>query len=177
MSSLLYRLGHAVVGRARLVIALWAVVLVALGGLAAGLGGQLQDNLTIPGTESQQGLDTLEQRFPELAGTSGQVLFVAPEGERVQAYAEEIRVVIKKVEQVEHVQVATDPFSSENRALSVSENGRDALTQVQLDIPLEQVDDLTVDELEEATQLSGDSDLRVHLGGQIFTNNQVHVSV
>ena len=153
MSSSLYRLGHAVVARARLVLALWAVVLVALGGLAAGLGGQLQDNLTIPGTESQQGLDTLEQRFPELAGTSGQILFVAPEGERVQTYADEIHDVISKVEEVEHVQIATDPFSSKNRALSVSENGRDALTQVQLDIPLERVDEQTVDDLEDATQL------------------------
>ncbi len=151
-------------------------MLVALGGLAAGLGGQLQDNLTIPGTESQQGLDTLEQRFPELAGTSGQILFVAPEGQRVQTYADEIHDVISKVEEVEHVQIATDPFSSKNRALSVSENGRDALTQVQLDIPLERVDAQTVDDLEDATQLPGDSDLSVHLGGSIFTNNQVHVS-
>ena len=84
MSSYLYRLGHAVARRARSVLALWAVVLVALGALAVGLGGQLQDDLTIPGTESQQGLDTLEQRFPELAGTSGQILFVAPQGERIR---------------------------------------------------------------------------------------------
>ena len=73
MSSHLYRLGHAVARRAKSVLALWALVLIASGALAVGLGGQLQDNMTIPGTESQQGLDTLEQRFPELAGTSGQV--------------------------------------------------------------------------------------------------------
>src|ERR671910_97665 len=111
MSSLLYRLGHAVVGRARLVIALWAVVLVALGGLAAGLGGQLQDNMTIPGTESQEGLDTLEQRFPELAGTSGQVLFVAPQGERITSYDAQVETVLDKVKKVDHVEVVTDPFS------------------------------------------------------------------
>ena len=69
-------------------------MLIASGALAVGLGGQLQDNMTIPGTESQEGLDTLEQRFPELAGTSGQVLFVAPQGERITAYDGQVVLVV-----------------------------------------------------------------------------------
>ncbi|MGZ4466491.1 MAG: hypothetical protein ACXVW0_14110, partial [Nocardioides sp.] len=66
MSSFLYRLGHAVAGRPRRVVAAWLVLLLAAGALAVGLGGKLQDDLTIPGTESQQGLDTLAHRFPEV---------------------------------------------------------------------------------------------------------------
>ena len=176
MSSHLYRLGHAVARRAKTVLALWAALLIALGALAVGLGGQLQDNMTIPGTESQQGLDTLEQRFPELAGTSGQILFVAPDGERITSYDGQVDAVLAKVKKVDHVEVVTDPFAKEQRRLSVSDNGRDALAQVQLDIPLDKIEPGTIDDLEKATELPGDSELEVHLGGQALTNTQVHVS-
>ena len=176
MSSHLYRLGHAVARRAKSVLALWAVVLIGLGALAVGLGGQLQDNMTIPGTESQQGLDTLEQRFPELAGTSGQVLFVAPEGKRITSYDGQVDAVLDKVREVDHVEVVTDPFSKEQRKLSVSENGRDALAQVQLDVALDRLEPSTVDDLKKAAQPPGDSDLDVHLGGQALTQTTVHVS-
>ena len=155
MSSHLYRLGHAVARRAKSVLALWAVVLIASGALAVGLGGQLQDNMTIPGTESQQGLDTLEQRFPELAGTSGQVLFVAPQGERITSYDGQVDAVLDKVKKVDHVEVVTDPFAKEQRKLSVSDNGRDALAQVQLDVPLDRLEPSTVDDLKKAAQPPG----------------------
>jgi RND superfamily putative drug exporter len=175
MSSLLYRLGHAVSRRAARVLALWLVVLVGSGALAGGLGGALQDDLTIPGTESQHGLDLLDQRFPEVAGVSGQLLFVAPEGERIEQYDDQVRGVLRRTKDVEHVIVATDPFDKGGR-LAVSDNGRFALTQVQLDIPLDQLDDATVAELEEAAQLPDGSPAQVHLGGSIFANKQLEVT-
>jgi len=176
VSSFLYRLGHAMVRRSKRVLALWALVLVAMGALAAGLGGSLQDNLTIPGTESQEGLDVLEQRFPEVAGTSGQVLFVAPEGEQVRDHRADVEAVAAELRKVDHVEIATDPFSERNR-LSLSENGRDALVQVQLDVPLDRLDEATIADLEEATgSLPSASPLEVHLGGQLFANKSVQVS-
>ncbi len=174
MSSFLYRLGHVMVRRAKRVLALAMLALVLMGALAVGLGGTLQDNLTIPGTESQDGLDVLAQRFPEVAGTSGQILLVAPEGEQVSDHRDEVEQVVKRVGDVDHVQLATDPFEKRN-ALALSGNGRDALVQVQLDVPLDQLEDSTVDSLERAARASGSS-LEVHLGGQIFTNKSVQVS-
>ena len=175
MSSALYRLGHAVVRRAGRVLAAWAVLLLAAGLLAGGLGGRLQDDLTIPGTESQQGLDVLEQRFPEVAGVSGQILFVAPPGERVRQYDEQVGAVLHRVEDVDHVLLATDPFDKGGR-LTVSEDGRHALSQVQLDVPLDELDDATVAQLEEATALPDGSALDVHLGGSLFANKSVEVT-
>src|SRR5436190_24370907 len=104
MSSLLYRLGHAVVGHAKRVLALGVLALVLSGALAVGLGGQLQDNLTIPGTESQDGLDVLAQRFPEVSGTSGQVLVVAPKGERIRDHRDEVKSAVERVRKVDHVE-------------------------------------------------------------------------
>ncbi len=176
MSSFLSRLGHTVARRAKAVLALWALLIVAMSTLAVGLGGQLQDDLSIPGTESQRGLDTLNNRFPELAGTSGQILFVAPEGQQVTAYAGQVGQVLDTVKQVEHVQIVTDPFTKKDRAISLSQDGRDALVQVLLDVPLDRLDPATVAALEEAAQLPQSSDLDVHLGGSIFTNTQVTLS-
>ena len=81
------------------------------------------------------------------------------------------------MERVEHVVLATDPFRRQQR-LSLSEDGRHALSQVQLDVPLDQLDDATVAEIEEAARsLPGSSDLEVHLGGTIFTSTTVHASL
>ena len=175
MSSALYRLGHAVVRRSGRVLAAWVALLFGVGLLAGGLGGQLQDDLTIPGTESQQGLDVLEQRFPEVAGVSGQIVFVVPAGERVRQYAAQVDAVLRKVEAVDHVLVATDPFDKDGR-LTVSEDERHALSQVQLDIPLDELDEATVAELEEATSLPAGAALDVHLGGSLFANKTVEVT-
>ena len=177
MSSSLYRLGRLMARRARLVLVVWLLAVLGAGLVAVGAGGTLQEDLTIPGTESQHGLDVLERQFPEVAGTSGQVLFQAPAGERVRDYRGQVRAVLDRVERVEHVVLATDPFSRQQR-LSLSEDGRHALSQVQLDVPLDQLDDATVAEIEEAARsLPGNSDLRVHLGGTIFTSTTVHASL
>ncbi|HEX4978015.1 MAG TPA: MMPL family transporter [Nocardioides sp.] len=175
MSSFLYRLGHAVARRAGRTLAAWLVLLLGTGALAAGLGGTLQDDLTIPGTESQRGLDVLDQRFPEVAGVSGQLLFVAPEGEQVRAYDDQVRRVLQRTRDVDHVLLATDPFEKGGR-LTVSKDGRHALSQVQLDIPLDRLEESTVAELEEATELPSGAGLEVHLGGSLFANKQVEVT-
>ncbi len=83
--------------------------------------------------------------------------------------------MLSRVEAVDHVLVATDPFERGGR-LSVSQDGRDALSQVQLDVPLDRLDDATVADLEQATSLPGSSPLQVHLGGSLFVNKSVEVT-
>ncbi len=151
------------------------VLLLGVGVLAGGLGGKLQDDLTIPGTEAQQGLDILDRRFPEVAGVSGQILFAAPEGERIEEYDDEVRDVLREARTVDHVLVATNPFGK-GRDLAVSPDGRYALSQVQLDVSLDELDEATVAELEEATALPDDAAIDRHLGGSIFASKSVEVS-
>ncbi|HLN76999.1 MAG TPA: MMPL family transporter [Nocardioidaceae bacterium] len=178
MSSFLYRLGRRLARRGKLVLAAWLVVLVGSGVVAVAAGGQLQDDLTIPGTEAQEGIDVLGRQFPEAAGTSGQVLFVAPEREGLRNHRDEIRHVLHGLEAVDHVVLVTDPFDADQRRVALSDDGRHALAQVQLDIPLERLDQQTIEDLAEAAQdVPRGSTLRVHLGGSIFTNHTVHLSV
>ncbi len=178
MSSFLYRLGRWVAQRAKLVLVVWLVALLGSGIVAVAAGGELQDDLTIPGTEAQEGIDVLERQFPEAAGTSGQVLFVAPEGEQVGRHRDEIEDIVDRLEKVDHVVLVTDPFAEDQRRIALSEDGRHALAQVQLDIPLEEADEETVADLSEAARSTPEgSTLEVHLGGSIFTSTTVHLSV
>ena len=178
MSSFLYRLGRRMARRARLVLVVWLVAFVGSGVVAVGAGGQLQDDLTIPGTEAQEGIDVLERQFPEAAGTSGHVLFVAPEGEAVRSHRADIRAVLDRLEDVDHVVLVTDPFAADQRRIALADDGRHALAQVQLDIPLEHVDEGTLAQLTEAAlSVPDESPLEVHVGGSIYAVTGVDLSL
>lgn len=176
MSSVLYRLGRAVHHRWRAVLLGWLVALLAVGGGAAALGGSLADSFTIPGTESQEGLDVLQQRFPQLAGASGQILLVAPQGSRVADAQADVDAVRAAAEAVPHVVAVSDPFDPMN-ASALSPDGRHAIVQVQLDEDVSSLDQATIDALTEigSTPPPG-SDLEMSVGGSIFTTRAVHVS-
>ncbi|MBC7275505.1 MMPL family transporter [Nocardioides sp.] len=174
MSSYLYRLGRQVARRAKTVLALWLLLAVLLGALTVSLGGKLQNDFTIPGTESQQGLDALTQRFPEVSGTSAQLVFVAPEGEKIEDHRAEVRAVLAEVEKVDHVATVTDPLASENR--TVSDDGRDALATVQLDRGLDELPEGVTEDLEKAAELPEGSPVELHIGGDAYSVTGVHVS-
>ena len=70
MSSVLYRIATFTVKHARAVIAAWVGLLLVTVAAMITIGGQLTNDFTIPGTEGQRGLDVLNERFDELAGTS-----------------------------------------------------------------------------------------------------------
>lgn len=53
----------------------WVLVAVLLGVLAGTAGGAFADRFSIPGSESQQALDTLRSEFPAYAGDSAQIVF------------------------------------------------------------------------------------------------------
>ncbi|MCZ9342556.1 hypothetical protein NGM37_32845, partial [Streptomyces sp. TRM76130] len=69
MATWLYRLGIHAHRRRRLVLAAWLAVLAAAVACLAVLGGKLDNEFTIPGSESQQALDTMAEDFPAAAGT------------------------------------------------------------------------------------------------------------
>ena len=175
MSSYLFRLGRRIGGNAGKVVAAWLLLLAVAGGLAAAFGGQLSDEITIPGTESQQGIDVLETRFPEVSGTIGQVVYSADEGERITEHRAAIEQRLQLMREIEEVRFAVSPFTEDARDLSISEDGEHALVQVQLTIPLEKVTPELQDEIAEA---AGEPDgLRVDLGGQMYTTTSTPVSV
>ncbi|MEU1888713.1 MMPL family transporter [Micromonospora rifamycinica] len=143
MATLLYRLGRASLRRRRLVVAVWLVVLVGLGIAAATLKGPTASNFTMPGTESQQALDLLAERFPAASGATGTIAVKAPadgqlttpEGQAV------VKEVVQEAATLPGVVGAVDPYRSQ----AITPNGRFALIQVQFATV---GDDVTADQRE-----------------------------
>ena len=92
-----------------------AVVWVLLAGVCFGVTsvakGALVNDYTIPGTESQHGIDTLDERFPRRPGRPGQLVFESASGP-ITDHQAPIEDQITAIEKVKHVSSVDDPFAS-----------------------------------------------------------------
>ncbi|TDE14092.1 MMPL family transporter [Jiangella asiatica] len=167
MATLLYRLGRFSFRRRGLVALIWVVLLGAFGAGAATLSGQTSDSFTIPGTESQEALDVLAERFPEAAadGAQGRVVFAAPDGQTLTDPANQQAVESVVAELADAPQVATvaDPFQSQ----AVSPDGTVAYAQVNYDVMFGDLTDEAKDALDDAVQAGRDAGLTVEVGGDV----------
>ena len=78
MSTYLYRLARWCYGHRRLVLAGWLLVVVVVVVTLSVLGhGTENDNITIPGTESQNVVNLLKVKVPAFSGAQTQVVFAA----------------------------------------------------------------------------------------------------
>ncbi|WP_322819510.1 MMPL family transporter [Tepidiforma sp.] len=92
-----------------LVLAVWVVVLVGIGGLAARFGGEFQTEFRLPGSESQRANDLLRERFPAQAGGEADIVFEVPSG--VAGARGEIEGVLAEiVREVPDVAAVESPF-------------------------------------------------------------------
>jgi RND superfamily putative drug exporter len=173
MSTLLYRLGRACFRRRGLVSAAWVVVLAAVVTVLVTVGGQFDDEFTIPGSESQTALDQLRDASPAAAGAGAQLVFIAPEGETVATpeYAQAIAETVAAAGEVDQVGAVLDPFQSQ----AISADGRAALAGVQYDVQAEGLAGDALEQLQGATAAAEDAGLRVEVGGNAFSTTAVTI--
>jgi len=65
LTPLLYRLGHFCARHPVWVLAVWVVIAVAVVGVARSVGQETNDDLTLPGTDSQAATNLLSDKFPD----------------------------------------------------------------------------------------------------------------
>ena len=181
VSSFLYRLGQRAVVARRAVISAWLVVLLVIGGAVLVVGGSLDDDVSIPGTESQAALDRLAATFPQVSGASAQVIVVAPEGGQITdpAVREAIDEATARLAAVDRVAGVVTPFD-ELVSGTTSADGRAGLIAIQLDGSSTAVPESTKEALHDLT-LELDTALpdgaRASLGGQLFSNEFPEMSL
>ncbi len=129
MSSFLARLGRASYRHRGLVSVAWLALLGVVITLLVTVGSSFDDEFTIPGSESQEALDQLNEVSPGAGGVGAQIVFVAPEGSSVTdpAFARAIEQVVTTAREAPQVEAAVSPFDSS----AVSPDGRAALAQVE----------------------------------------------
>lgn len=173
MATLLARVGRAGAQHRLTVIGAWVLLLaLCVAGVGAS-GANTDDTFTIPGTESQQSLDTLAERFPAASGTTAQLVFVAPDGATVTAgtVRAAIGAVVQAAADAPGVTGVLDPAT----AGTVSADGRVALAQVQYGVRLSQITDADVTALEDAVRQAAGGAVTVEIGGGIYAANAVEV--
>ena len=132
---MLYALGLRATRAKVLVLVVWLAILALLGAGAIFLSKGANAPITIPGTESQAAIDTLGRTFPEVSGTSGRIIVVAPEGSRVDSdpFKTEIEDAAVDLEKLDSVTGVSTPFS-EVAASEISDDKRAALLTIQMQV-------------------------------------------
>ena len=164
MASYLYRLGRFSFRRRRLILALWLATLAMLGVGAATLSGPTSDEFSIPGTEAQEAMDLLGQRFPGAGadGAQARVVFAAPAGEKLTDGANRAAVAQTVAELKAGAQVAavTDPLQG-----TVNQAGTVAYAQVTFKVAAPGLTDADREALTDAAGAGRDAGLTVEMGG------------
>jgi len=173
VSSFLYRLGHRAVAARRAVVGAWFAVLLLVGGAVLGAGGSLDNDVSIPGTESQAALDRLAATFPQVSGASAQIIVVAPEGGQVTepAIRDAVEATSENIAALEGVSSVVTPYD-ELVSGTTSDDGRAGLVTIQLEGASTTVTDETKDSLAELTdELAAvlPEGSVAKLGGQLFS--------
>jgi uncharacterized membrane protein YdfJ with MMPL/SSD domain len=116
------------------VLGVWIVGVAALIALAHGFGSNTNNNLRLPGTDSQAATDLLAARFPPQQNGSNPLVFHTPTGKVSDASNKRaIEASYKRLEQLPHVAGVVDPFSQQGVA-QISEDKKTAFIPVLLDV-------------------------------------------
>jgi RND superfamily putative drug exporter len=167
MATYLYRLGAWAFQRRRTVVALWVVVLAGVIAGAMAFGGTTNDKFTVPGTESQEAQELLEERYPAASGTYARIVFAAPEGEKLTDAENQaaVRATLERAGAAQDVSGVTDPY--ETKALT--KDARIGYGDVIYPVQAHEIDDAARDELEASAEPARAAGLDVEFGGGLVT--------
>ncbi|MCB0993443.1 MAG: MMPL family transporter, partial [Acidimicrobiales bacterium] len=167
MAQWLYRLGRVAAARRGLVVAVWLAVAVGVVVVDRVAGGETVDNFEVPGVESQQALEVLDERFPERAGATAMVVFHVADGSVTDPdAATAIGVTVAEVAGLDHVLAVTDPLASPR---SISPDTSTAFAAVQFDASAAEVGRGTLDALMETASPAEEAGVQVEFGGELPT--------
>ena len=178
MSNSLYALGRWAFRHPRRVLGAWVLVLLLAGVAAVGLGDGTKNSFDIPGTESQEAIDSLGRTFPELSGTSAYLVIVAPDGRTVDdgRTRELVDTAIEGMKDVPGVTEAVSPYADGN-SIGISNNREAAQVQVQFDRELTDVTPAERDQLADTSDALEAAGYTVAFGGDVFTNTGPQLSI
>ncbi|WP_210588993.1 MMPL family transporter [Streptomyces sp. GESEQ-35] len=173
MNRLTRRIGDASARRPWVTIAAWLAGLALVLPLAGLAGGSFVDDLVAPGSQSEEAMELLEERFPEASGGGAMAVFAASEGERIERHRPAVEAAVDRIAEAEHVATVTDPFT----AGTVSPDGRIGFAQVTFDIPAMDVHPEQIDALADAIEPVRGDGVTAELGGDtVFINAETPTS-
>ena len=174
MSTYLYRLARWCYGHRRIVLAGWLLVVIVVVTLSVLGKGTENNNITIPGTESQHVSDVLKDKIPAFSGAQTQVVITSSgsPGVTSKAYAAGIGAAVRQMGHVAQVARVTNPVQTK----SISPDGQEALATVLWDTSASNVDNSSVAALQAAASPAQAAGLHVAFGGQVYSGSNPKIS-
>ena len=166
MATFLYRLGHFAVRRRRVVLGFWVVLLVGVGVFSSAAGGETVDSLELPGTESQQAFDLLEDKFPAQSGSSTRVVFAAEDGATLNdpGALAVIDSTMASINAMDEVGSAISPTETG----TISPDGAVAFGDVRYPVQGLEVEESTLEDVEAAVASAEEAGITVRFGGEVI---------
>ncbi|MFE9643325.1 MMPL family transporter [Streptomyces sp. NPDC006365] len=165
MATFLHRVGRWAFRRRRTVVLAWVAVLAALFIGASSASEASEDSSSLPGIESQQAFDLINERFPgaEADGAEARIVFVAERGQQVTSAAgrSAIGELVEAVADGPQVADAAGPFD----ANAVSKDKSTAYATVTYKVAGDDLTDASKTDLTKAVEQARDAGLTVEVGG------------
>jgi len=152
------------------VLSVWIVALAFLAAFALAFGGRFVDSFEIPGAESQDAVNLLEDRFPEQAGDSAILAFEADEGVRDPEVRDRVKEAVSRARDLPEVTEVASPFVVPG---AISEDGKIAYATVQYGEQGPEENQKSVDKLLDLSDEADGGGLRVEAGGQVISSSEV----
>jgi RND superfamily putative drug exporter len=156
MSRLLHHLGRWSATHPWRMLALWTLVAALAIGAAGAVGGEFDDDYTMPGTSSGNAQELLDDHFPELSGATATVVLQQDGG----VPQEVVTDLTGAISALDHVTQVTPQASPDGATVGVG---------VQYDLPVTEVTEVDgFAALEDTTlEVTEGTDVRVEFGGWV----------
>jgi RND superfamily putative drug exporter len=126
-------------------------------------GGAYTSDFSLPGSETQEALDLLEEEFPARSGDSATIVFKADSGIADPTVRQTMEALFARVAKLPHVVTVTSPYSEEG-ARQISPDGQIAFADVQFDLGMGEIPLETIEALLDLGE-QADSGLQIEFGG------------
>jgi len=167
LTRTLYRLAHLCIRHRFVVIGLWVVVAIALVLVSHRLGDNTNDNLTLPGTNSQKATDTLSKSFPAQANGTSPIVLHAKSGKLTDSqYANAVNQSAADVAKEPNVSGVINPLTSQG-ASALSKDQSTGYLTVSLSQPPGSLSVEDAQKIVDGANPAKNAGLQVETGGQL----------
>ncbi len=167
MTGVLYQLARFCVRRRFVVLGVWLLVTIALVLVSHRLGEKTNDNLSLPGTNSQRASELLEHSFPHQANGSSPIVLHATSGKLTEPkYSEAVERAAASVAKAPEVASVVSPLTPQGAA-ALSNNEQIGYLSVTLDVSPGELSTEEAQRIIDAADPAKQAGLQVSTGGQL----------
>ncbi|QSB04104.1 MMPL family transporter [Natronoglycomyces albus] len=167
-TSALSRLSSWTNRRPLLALLMWALILVGTVGAMGAIGGDFYDEHTLPGSESQELADLLEEVAPEATDGTIQVVFGAAAGVTSPQVEAQVEGVLAELSGMDGVARVDDPYTFHG---SISDDETIGYTTLTLDKPPLDIDKDEVRALVDVVEDATNEEVAFAMGGEPIANS------